>query len=89
MRVFRPCPSYPGYSAALCGAIRRDPWVSRTKLDRALHRPALILRPTGPGRRYVYVRSVLTLRATLVADAWPDATRLETWRVPAGRDETG
>lgn len=66
---YRPCPSFPGYRASLCGIIIRDEWSSITKTGKTRVNPARVLPRIK--KHYVLLGDGKWVRGnTMVADAW-------------------
>lgn len=80
MVFFRPCPSYPGYSASDCGQVRRDPFVTRSKSGSEYEAKGKVLKRLGYQQSYVALIGLGLERVkwrVVVADAWPDGGRPE------------
>lgn len=73
MTEFRPCPSYPGYSATHDGEVCRDPHDWQTKTGRTAHRPAKLFTHVGRGAAYVTLSGMFVRWSEMVADAWGSA----------------
>lgn len=77
MTEFRPCPSFPGYSAARDGTIQRDATTRVGKRGNQLQRPAQIIAHVGRDRAYVTLAGKFVRWSTMVEDAWPNDGRPE------------
>ncbi len=75
MTTFRPCPSYPGYSASRDGTIQRDTSEKLGKRGNQLQRPATVIAHVGRDHAYVTLSGKFVRWSAMVADAWADDDR--------------
>jgi hypothetical protein len=69
--MFRPCPSYPGYSVTADGVVRRDEYPSKTRGAPPVS--AKIVKRVGDRGAYVLVDRKWTRPEAMVNDAWNNA----------------
>lgn len=70
--MYRPCPSFPGYSVSLAGEVLREEYSRITKTGKTVVVPAKVLSHVGRGRAYVLLGTSFV--------RW-DMMRNETWDV--------
>jgi hypothetical protein len=68
--MFRPCPSFPGFSVTLDGVVRREAFAFINKTGKVIHHKQKVLARVGRNGMYVLISQKQTYPEDLVYDAW-------------------